>query len=96
MLSTDEILRRDNFDDLSKNDLLDIILILRNELKYYKYRRDANTDQVAGAIRTLKAQLETEKAETARLKQVNQNYRNKIVRPLTIWERIKGQIDLKN
>lgn len=96
MWSIDEILRKDNFNDLSKNDMLEIILILRNDLKYYKYRKDANHEQVAGTIRTLKSQLEQKTVEADRLKQSNDNIRNKVLRPLTFWERIKGRIDLKN
>lgn len=96
MWSTDEILRRDNFNDLSKNDLLDIILILRNDLKYYKYRKDSNHEQISNVISTLKAQLEQERMELIRVKGANTNFHNKIMRPLTVWERIKGRIDLKN
>jgi len=96
MWSIDEILRKDNFNDLSKNDMLEIILVLRNDLKYYKYRKDANHEQVAGTIRTLKSQLEQKTAEVDRIKQSNDSIRNKVMRPLTFWERIKGRIDLKN
>jgi len=96
MWSIDEILRKDNFNDLSKNDLLDIILILRNDLKYYKYRKDANHEQVAATISSLKSQLEQKTVEVVKIKQSNDNIRNKVMRPLTILERIKGRIDLKN
>lgn len=96
MLSIDDILRKDNFNDLSNNQLLEVILILRNDLKYYKYRRDNSQEQNTTHINVLKSQIEHEKKEVERLKQVNNNYRNKIVRPLTLWERIKGRIDLKN
>jgi len=92
----DDILRKDKFNDLSNNQLLEIINILRNDLKYYKYRKDTNQDQNNTHIQSLKAQLQAEKREVERLKQVNVNYRNKITGNLTIWERIKGRIDLKN
>ena len=81
---------------MSKNDLLDIILILRNDLKYYKYRKDANHEQVAATISSLKSQLEQKTVEVVKIKQSNDNIRNKVMRPLTILERIKGRIDLKN
>jgi hypothetical protein len=96
MWATEELLRMENFKDLSKNDLLDIIEILRNDLKYYKYRKDANHEQVAGTIRSLKSQLEHQKLELSKVKESNNNIRNKVLRPLTFWERIKGRIDLKN
>ena len=96
MWTINDILHRDNFNDLNKNELLEVILTLRNDLKYYKYRKDTGHDQLATIITTLKGQIAAEKAETARLKQVNSNYRDRIMGQLTIWERIKGRIDLKN
>jgi len=96
MWTINEILHNDNFNNFSKTELLEVIHILRNDLKYYKYRKDAGNEQLVTLINSLKAQIDFEKKETARLKQVNLNYHNKIVRPLTFWERIKGHLDLKN
>lgn len=96
MWTINELLQNDNFKDLSKNELLEIVYILRNDLKYYKYRKDAGQEQLSILINTLKSQIETLKIETTRLNKVNCNYRNKLVNPLSLMERIKGQIDLKN
>lgn len=96
MLTTNEILHLDNFDDLSRLELLEIIKILCNDLKYLKYRKDSGQEQLNTLVGSLRAQIEFDKKESTRLKQVNTNFRNKIIQPLTIMERIKGRIDLKN
>jgi len=96
MWSTDDILRTENFNDLSKSQLLDIISVLRNDLKYHKYRRDVAQEQSQTLITSLNAQLVAEKKDFERIKQSNVNFYNKISRQLTLWERIKGRIDLKN
>lgn len=96
MWSTDDILRMENFGDLSKTQLLEIIAILRNDLKYHKYRKDHNLEQSYAVISSLNSQLDAGKKEFERIKQSNVNFYSKINRPLTLWERIKGRIDLKN
>lgn len=90
-----DILHNDNFNDLSKNDLLEIIIILRNDLKYYKYRSDSGHEQLNIMIKTLTTQIASERNDTILLKQVNKNYYGKLVGRLTLWERINGRIDLR-
>lgn len=96
MWYVDDILRYNNFDKLSKNELLEIIMTLSNELKYHKYKKDKIYDELNTKINILNSQIQSEKKEIDRLTTVNNNYRNKIVRGLTFWERIKGRIDTKN
>lgn len=96
MLNIEEILRNDDYNNFNKADLLDIILILRNDLKYHKYRKDNAYEQMNSTIATLKNQIQQEKIENARLSQINKNFHNTFARRLTIMERIKGQIDLSN
>ena len=94
MISIDYILRMENFNNLSQKDLLEIIEVLRNDLKYFKYKRDQNYNEAQSTINILKNQILLEKQEIEKLKQINSNYRNKIIHKLSLKERILGRLDL--
>lgn len=92
--SIDDIMRMDNFDSLSKYDMIDTIFALKNELKHYKYQRDSHQDNLNNNINALKLEIQNLNAKIDTINTYNSNYKKKIFKPLTLMERIKGKIDV--
>lgn len=92
MTNIDVILHMDKFDDLSKNNMLDIIHILKNELKYLKYRNEGYFTTYIDKIKLLENKEYILRQELERLKEVNNNYRSYFSKKLSLRERITGRI----
>ena len=94
MWTTDDILRTDDFGTVPHSELLDIILVLRTDLKYHKYKKDYQLEQLQSTINVLQGQKTEKEKEVERLKAAIGNFHKKIGGRLSIMERIKGRIDL--
>lgn len=94
MWTIDDILRNENFSGLGQQDLLEIISSLRQDLKYHKYRKDSAHEQLRTTIDAMRAEANAKNIELDRLKAVNDNFHRSLGRPLTLWERLSGRLDI--
>jgi hypothetical protein len=90
----DDILRMDNFDNLSKYEMIEVIHALKDNLKYYKYQRDHHQDTLNNTINGLKNEIQLLNSKVDTVNKQNSNILKKVFKPLTIMERIKGKIDI--
>lgn len=89
-----DILLMDNFDNISKSDMIEIIHALKYDLKYYKFQRDTYQDTLTNNINGLKLDIQQLNTQIETLNKYNSNLNKKIFKPLTLMERIKGKIDI--
>ena len=89
-----DILLMDNFDNISKKDMIEIIHALKYDLKYYKFQRDTYQDTLTNTINGLKIEIQNLNTQIETLNKYNGNLSKKIFKPLTLMERIKGKIDI--
>lgn len=89
-----DILLMDNFDNVSKSDMIEIIHALKYDLKYYKFQRDTYQDTLTNTINGLKIDVQQLNNQIETLNKYNSNLNKKIFKPLTFMERIKGKIDI--
>lgn len=89
-----EILQIDNFSNFSKQELLEIISILQNDLKYYNIKKEKQLNSLNTIINSLKHQIYELETKLKRQTEISSNYKKKLINKLSILERIKGKIDL--
>lgn len=92
--TSDELFLLDNFDNLSKNEMIEIIKYLRNDLKYYKLQRDNTHDNLSNANKLLAIEVQQLKNQIETINGYNKNLSKQLMKPLTLIERIKGKIDI--
>lgn len=92
--TSDELFLLDNFDNLSKTEMIEIIKYLRNELKYYKLHRDNSHDVLSNANKLLSIEVQELKNKIETINGYNKNLSKQLIKPLTLIERIKGKIDI--
>lgn len=90
----DDILRIDNFNNFSRDELFEIINLLKHDLKYYKFHKDQNIQRLENCISTLNNKIVELDIMLNRQKDINNNFRKIIVRKLTFVERLTGKINL--
>lgn len=93
MYNLDEILRIDNFEHLSQTQMLEIITILRNELKYQLYKKDYNAGTIQNQINTIQTELFQSKELNGKYKDVIKRFNKMYGRKLTFKERLFGKIN---
>lgn len=93
MYSLDDIMRIDNFDNLTVTQLLEIINTIKNDLKNIKYRRDLVHDKLQLSIDELTYKLNEQTVLIDKYKTVISNYHKMYDRKLTFKERVMGKIN---
>ena len=94
MNNIDNILLLDNYTHLSQSQLINIIMVLKDELKYYKFKKDKNIDLLNDRIRELDLMIYQQQQINKTLKEKNVLINKKLFKPLSFKERISGKIDL--
>jgi hypothetical protein len=88
----DDIQRLDKFNDLSQRELIELIEILRNELKFQMYKRDNSQFSVQNNINVLENKLNECVSLNEKYKKSIQHYFKMYDRKLTFKERLFGKI----
>ena len=92
--TTKEILQLENFKDFNRESLIEMINLLKNDLKYVVLLQDKDRKKLIETINLLNNDITNEKNKYNKLSEANILLRNKIIKKLSIWERIKGKIEL--
>jgi len=92
----DNILNFDNFKSLSQYDLLNIINLLKNEIRNLRINKNSNMDIVSNEIKKLNNEVQLLTLKIDELSKVNNNYQKIFFNnQLTKKERLTGKIDFK-
>lgn len=92
----DNILHFDNFKSLSQYDLLNIINLLKNEVRNLRINKNSNMDIVSNEIKKLNNEVQLLTLKIDELTKVNNNYQKIFFNnQLSKKERLTGKIDFK-
>lgn len=95
MMYLEDILKIDNFNNLSKDELIYICRALQNETKTLKNINSSKTNQEFFELNKIRNQLNELKTKYDNLDVSSKRLYKKLNVPLTFKERLSGKLDIK-
>lgn len=93
-MNLDEIMRRSNFNNLSRDQLVQICYLLKDQVKFQKNIINQKIDRDYEQIKQLQIQLNDISNKLNKANKVNKSIFKNISAPLTMKERWSGKFDI--
>jgi len=96
MINNDDILNINDFSQFSKNELVEIIVSLSDELKYQRYIKNNKLTDLNTSINLLKEENKNLKLKLDVAINSNKIYTKHLFKPLSFKERLFGKINVND